>query len=319
MNVALSLIIPFLNEQENIPVLVSELTKYFAAFRVENPEVLFVDDGSTDHSVELLGKAHHQGYRAKLLKLSRNYGSHAALRAGIWHATGEYITFLPADLQDPVELIEALYAKAHEGYDIVWAARQKVDVAHLEKFFSKVYAKLMQRFVANNYPPNGFDVVMFNRKVQQELNQNIEANSSLFLQLLTLGFTCTSISYDKRARKAGTSKWTFSKKLKLFIDSFVAFSYMPIRFVSLMGITLAFIGLLWAFYIIGRTLILNDLTSGWPTLISVLMIGFGLTNISLGIIAEYLWRTLDASRARKVFIVDEVIDISPENSAVQPE
>lgn len=148
----------------------------------------------------------------------------------------------------------------------------------------------------------------FNEKVKQELNQNIEANSSVFLQILTLGFKCASILYDKQARKIGKSKWTVAKKVKLFIDSFVAFSYTPIRLVSLTGIILAGVGFLWALYVVGRTVFFKDLNPGWPTLIAVLMIGFGLTNISLGIIAEYLWRTLDASRKRKVFIIDEIIE-----------
>jgi dolichol-phosphate mannosyltransferase len=207
-------------------------------------------------------------------------------------------------------LIEKLYRKSLEGYDIVWAARRQVDISRGERLFSNLYSRLIRKFAVSTYPENGFDVVMFNGKVRKQLNQNIEANSSLFLQILTLGFKSTSISYDKQARKAGKSKWTLSKKIKLFVDSFVAFSYMPIRLVSLAGITLAFLGFLWALYIVGRTILFKDLNPGWPMLMSVLMMGFGLTNISLGIIAEYLWRTLDASRKRKVFIVDEIIDIA---------
>jgi glycosyltransferase involved in cell wall biosynthesis len=306
----ISLIIPLLNEQDNIERLVSALNTYLASLQGLKVEVLFVDDGSTDHSVERLKNAKHQAYTAQIIKLSKNFGSHAALRAGILQAAGQHVTFLPADLQDPLTLIEHLYHKSQEGYDIVWAARKEIAVGLIERLFSKAYAGLMQKFVARTFPSNGFDIVMFNAKVKQELNQNIEANSSIFLQILTLGFRGTSISYNKQARTAGKSKWTLAKKVKLFIDSFVAFSYVPIRWVSLAGIGLMIFGSLWAVYIIGRTILFRDLNPGWPALISVLMMGFGLTNISLGIIAEYLWRTLDASRKRKVFIIDEIVDLS---------
>jgi dolichol-phosphate mannosyltransferase len=147
---------------------------------------------------------------------------------------------------------------------------------------------------------------MFNSKVRKELNNNIEANSSIFLQILNLGFKHGFVYYDKVERKAGKSKWTFSKKFKLFIDSFVAFSYAPIRFVTIIGIALFFVGLFWTIYIIARELLVGDLAPGWPALVSILMICFGISNISLGIIAEYLWRTLDASRKRPVFIIDEI-------------
>ncbi len=100
-----------------------------------------------------------------------------------------------------------------------------------------------------------------------------------------------------------------SKKIKLFIDSFVAFSYAPIRLVTIIGISMFIVGSLWTVYIIARTLIFHDLASGWPALVSILMIGFGITNISLGIIAEYLWRTLDASRKRPVFIIDKIVEL----------
>jgi dolichol-phosphate mannosyltransferase len=142
-----------------------------------------------------------------------------------------------------------------------------------------------------------------------QLNTNIEANSSIFLQILTLGYKQTTIEYDKKIRAKGKSKWTLSKKIKLFIDSFVAFSYAPIRFVTVIGILLFFTGIIWSTYLIIRKLTYNDLESGWPALVSILLMGFGITNISLGIIAEYLWRTLDASRKRPVFIIDNIIEL----------
>ena len=307
MKPEISIIIPFLDEEENVPNLVETLNRYFAEF-TPRVEVVFVDDGSTDNSVSLLRNAKHESYSCKIVKLSRNYGSLPALNAGILYASGDITSFLYADLQDPIELVSQLYEKIKKGNDIVWACRnvKKGD----KRFFSKLYAKLMRKYAIANFPENGFDVVMFSTSVKKELNDNIEANSSIFLQILNFGFKQDSIFYDKVERKAGKSKWTFSQKFKLVIDSFIAFSYAPVRMVTVIGIIFSLIGFAWMMFIIGYTLFIGGLPLGLTATISILLMGFGITNISLGIIAEYLWRTLDASRKRKPFIVDEVLNLS---------
>jgi glycosyltransferase involved in cell wall biosynthesis len=307
MKPIISVIIPFYNEADNIPHLFHALGEFFHGEKLFQAEVIFVDDGSTDNSLDTLKKQEY-GFKGKVISLSKNYGSHAALRAGILNSTGDYVVFVYADLQDPLYLIDRLFSKIQEGYDIVWAARSSSDLGIFEKWFSRLYGVLMRKYTVSTFPANGFDIVMFSKKVAGYLNQNIEANSSLFIQILILGFKQCSISYNKEARKAGKSKWTIRKKTKLFIDSFVAFSYAPIRLVTFIGILFFFIGIVWTIYIILRELIIGDLYGGWPTLLSVLLIGFGITNISLGIIAEYLWRTLDSARKRPVFIIDKIIE-----------
>jgi polyisoprenyl-phosphate glycosyltransferase len=309
MKEKLSIIIPFLNEAENLNHLVSSLNSYFNSDFGYIPEVIFVNDGSTDTSVELLKKASHNYYACKIISLSKNYGSHAALRAGISQASGDYITFMYADLQDPLTLMDELYTQCLKGFDIVWATRKSTENNFGEKVFSTTYSSLMRRYAVPTYPEKGFDIVMFTKKVAVQINQNIEANSSIFLQILTLGFKQSTIYYKKENRKRGKSKWTFAKKIKLFIDSFIAFSYFPIRLVTFVGLLFFIIGILWSCYIIFRKLLYNDLEAGWPALISILMVGFGITNISLGIIAEYLWRTLDTARKRPVFIIDEITEL----------
>jgi len=306
----ISVLIPFLNESENIENLCSSLNNFCSNQKKISAEVIFIDDGSTDNSVELLKKQNHNSYQSKIIKFSKNYGSHAALRAGILNSTGDLVTFMYADLQDPMELITNLFSKCGEGYDIVWATRTSSEISFSEKIFSKTYARLMQKYAVKNFPESGFDIVMFSDKVRKELNNNIEANSSIFLQILCLGFKQATISYDKKERKAGESKWTISKKIKLFVDSFVAFSYFPIRLVTYAGIGFSVIGFLWTMYILFRAIFVGNLIQGWATLTAILMLGFGITNISLGIIAEYLWRTLDAARKRPVFIIDEIIEIN---------
>jgi len=309
MSKRISIIIPFLNEADNVENLVATLNNFFdnKAYEVE---VVLVDDGSTDGSVEKLALQQYGKYQIRLIKLSKNFGAHAAVRAGVQNATGDYITFLPADLQDPLDLIDRSFEIIkNNGTDIVYAFRKTTNNSFLEKKFSEFYAFLMKKFVNANFPGKGFDIVFFNKKVKENLDRNIEQNSSIQLQILSLGYNTEHIYYDKQERKRGKSKWTTAKKIKLLIDSFVAFSYAPIRLVSMVGILFFIGGSLWSVYIILRKLIFDDLAAGWPMLMSILLIGFGITNISLGIIAEYLWRTLDASRKRPVFIIDKIIEL----------
>ena len=307
MNIDISVIIPFLNEEDNMIDLCTTLDQYSAGKNYK-VEAIFVDDGSTDKSVEILQKYNFSFIYAKMIKLSKNFGSHAAIRAGVSKATGMYTMFFSADLQEPVELIGLLYEKIKEGYDLVGVQKGEVRVSLFEKMFSRIYAKLMQKYAVNSFPNGGINNVIFNEKVRNELNKNIELNSSIFLQILNIGFKFSPITCDYIERAKGKSKWTLGKKIKLFIDSFVSFTFAPIRFISIIGILLSLLGFIFAlFLIIVRIFNIFPLSMGWPTLISILMICFGITNISLGIIAEYLWRTLDASRSRPLFIIDEEI------------
>lgn len=302
----ISIIIPFLNEAENAPVLSRELSAFAAANAHLELEIIFVNDGSTDDSLEVFRSLPFPK-GTKMISLSQNYGSHAALRAGILNSTGKYVTFMYADLQDPLSLVLDMHKKIIEpNYDIVWSVREETQNSKSETFFSRIYAQLMKKFVSNKFPDKGFDVVMFNDKIRQQLNLNAESNSSIFLQILTMGFGQTFVTYKKQPRLQGKSKWTFAKKVKMLVDSFVAFSYAPIRFVTYMGFVFFAVGILWTIYFIARKILVNDMQSGWPMLMSILLIGFGITNISLGIIAEYLWRTLDASRKRPVYIIDKI-------------
>ena len=304
-----SVIIPAFNEEENIDRLVEELNLYFKDELRYSAEIIFVNDGSSDATMEKLKSASHKSYSYKIIGFSRNFGSHAALRAGILQAKGDYITFMYADLQDPLSLVSKLFEEIEDKQtDIAWAFRSKTSAGTTEKLFSSAYAALMRKYAIPNFPKKGFDIVMFSKKVKNCLDHNVENNSSVFIQILSLGFKQSGITYEKQERILGKSKWTLSKKIKLLIDSFVAFSFAPIRLVSFIGIAFFILGICWSAYIIYRKFMYDDLASGWPALLSILMVGFGITNICLGIIAEYLWRTLDASRKRPVFVIDEIVE-----------
>src|SRR5215831_5766397 len=155
-NKLITVVIPIFNEYEGIPFLVDSLNDFFGQNADLNAEVIFVNDGSRDNSEERLASMSHKTYRAKLISFSRNFGSHAALRAGISHASGDYICFNYADLQDPLDLITRMKDLMDEGNDIVWAQRESTKVPWGEKMFSKFYASLMKKFAFKNFPEKGF-------------------------------------------------------------------------------------------------------------------------------------------------------------------
>ena len=302
-----SVITPIYNESENIDDLCKALDDYAQGLSYA-VECIFVNDGSTDNSLDKLKQYTFKNVFSKVVNLSKNYGSHAAIRAGMTVSSAPYTMLFSGDLQEPAELIGMMYSKASLGHDIVCVVRKQDRVS----VFSKKYAKLIKKHAVSSFPESGFNNFMLSRKVLELIKENPEANSSVFLQVLNLGFSPELIECRYNERQKGQSKWTLSKKLKLFVDSFVAFSYMPIRFITGLGFVLSFAGFIYALSIIIVKLFnLFDLQAGFPTIIAVILMGFGITNISLGIIAEYLWRTLDASRNRPVFVIREVVEKPP--------
>jgi glycosyltransferase involved in cell wall biosynthesis len=310
MTTDISVIIPFLNEEDNINDLCNTLEDY-AKDKEFRLEIVFVDDGSIDRSVMLLKQYDFKYTKAKIITLSRNFGSHAAIRAGVLKSSSDICVFFSADLQEPVSLIGNVYEKLKEGYDLVSIQKREVKVSFGEKLFSRAYAKLIRKYAVKNFPLGGLNNIMFNKKVKDVLNAYIESNSSIFLQIMNMGFKMSIVDMDYNSRNKGESKWTLDKKIKMFIDSFVAFSFFPIRMVSVLGIIMSLLGLLFSFGILVIKLFhIIPLALGYPTLITVILFGFGITNISLGIIAEYLWRAYDSARGRAVFIINEEITVN---------
>lgn len=302
----MSVIVPFLNERDGIELFCSTVDD-FAENLVFPLELIFVDDGSSDNTSELI-KAYSFSHikQVKLITLSKNFGSHAAIRAGVFNSTYDICTWMGSDLQEPIKFLQMSYEKILAGYDAVYVEKNSIKVSSINRGFSKLYSSMMRKYAVKNYASGGISNIVFNGKVKRLLNGNIESNSSIMLQIMDAGFKNCIISLDYKERAAGVSKWTLSKKIKLFIDSFVAFSFFPIRIVSVIGIVMFLIGIA-----IGMVVVINKFLNptvpiGYSTLTSIMAIGFGITNISLGIIAEYLWRAYDAARKRPVFIVSDI-------------
>jgi dolichol-phosphate mannosyltransferase len=304
-----SIIVPFLNEENCIAKYCSFINE-FSKHKPFSTEIIFVDDGSIDNTADIIASYDFSNcYSVRILKLSKNYGVHAAIRAGIFHAKGDYVTYASADLQEPDEMVSVMYDNIINGLDAVYIEKRTIQTSPINRLFSLTYSALMQRYAVKNYGSGGINNIMFNKKIKDYLNNNIELNSSLMLQIIDAGFKSKTIKMNYKNRVDGTSKWTFSKKVKLFIDSFLAFSFLPIRLVSIVGGIMFMLGLLLGIIIIVSRFLNPYTPLGYSTLATLLVMGFGVTNISLGIIAEYLWRTFDAARGRPVFTVSEIQEL----------
>lgn len=298
----ISVIVPAFNEEGAISLFFTAANDYVSSVDL-SVQYVFVDDGSSDCTYESLCNQSIKGASVKVVKLARNSGAHAAIRAGFSCADADFCVAYAMDMPEPMNDMSLFYAEYQKGNEVVYSTRH----GYKGSLGSRIYAKMVDRYINIGFPSEGVLCIGIGPKAKAELNNNIENNSSYGFQIFQMGFKRTGIETDYVDREVGSSKWSFNKKVKLFIDSFVMFSYMPIRAISILGAVFALIGIAAALLIIiFKIFHIVEFAAGWPTTSSLLLIGFGITNISLGIIAEYLVRTLDAVRNRPAFIVDEI-------------
>lgn len=306
----ISVIIPSCNEEETLPSLYERLRRVSETVG-HTFEFIFVDDGSSDDSFEILEDIVKNDGRVKVIKFSRNFGSHAACLAGLSRASGDACTLLSADLQDPPEMIETLIHEWDKGCEVVLGIREWGKDS--SRLFPAIYYKAVRRFALKTMPETGTDVFLIDRKVVDTVVSIQEKNTSIFGLILWSGFKQTIVTYRKEPRQKGISKWTLGKKIKLFIDTFVSFSYIPLRLISLVGISLAFLGFLYALFIVFNRLFFSVPVEGWASLMVVLLVVSGTQLVFLGVLGEYLWRNFDETRKRPAFIIDRMVGFTAED------
>jgi dolichol-phosphate mannosyltransferase len=301
-----SILTAFLNEESNLPLLRERVTAALAKAGVDY-DIVLIDDHSTDG-----GPAFAKGWAAsdpnvQYIRLSRNYGSHAAYSAGLCKCRGDCAVLLAADLQDPPEMIAELLERWRAGYEVVWATRSAREGEALStRLFARVYYTLMRRFALPDMPKKGADFLLMDRKVIDAYNAVPEKNTSFLAMILWLGFRQTSVEYVKQARHSGTSKWNLSKKVKLLIDSMVSFSYAPIRLASLSGVFVGMLGFLYAAVVLFNAL-RGHPVEGWSSLMVVVLLLGGFQLLMLGVFGEYLWRAFDEARGRPRYVIEEYL------------
>lgn len=309
----LTVVIPVYNEQQSIASLVSRLNDFVNSLK-SSVEVLLVDDHSTDESGSLLRNACRDYPNYRYLRLSQNCGSHAAILAGLEHATGDCAVFLASDLQDPPELIPKMLQQWQQGSHVVWAVRERREgISIREKLFAQVFYFLMNRLSEVALPPTGADFALLDRRVVTALLASSGADPSLGADIASLGFRQTEITYVKAAREFGKSSWTLRKRLKAFADAFVGHSFAPIRFMSYVGMAMSSLGLTYAVVIIALRMLASTPVEGWASLMVATLVLGGTQMMMLGVLGEYLTRTLRESRRRPRYFIEDASTFDQSN------
>jgi dolichol-phosphate mannosyltransferase len=301
----ISIVTPAYNEKDNLLPLYGRINKVFAEIKQEW-EWMIIDDHSSDGTFDVVKEIAVQDTRVRGLRLSRNFGSHNAYLCGITNSKGEAVVAMAGDGQDPPELIVELFDKWKDGHQVVWAGRNPTknnDV--ISRFFSRAYYMIMRKFVGmQNMPERGADFFLADRIVCDALLNCQERNMSIFAMITWMGFRQELIHYDQQIRVHGKTGWTLSKKIKLLIDSIIGFSYLPIRAMGTIGAVVALIGLLYIPFIVINA-ILGHPVEGWSSLTIIVIILGGVQMLMLSVLGEYLWRTLEESRNRPNFLIEE--------------
>ncbi len=303
-----SFIIPVYNNEGSIELTYNDLQQVIEEkLPGHSFEVVFVNDGSADGSLEEIKALKKMHENVRFLSFSRNFGQVPAIIAGAKISKGDMAVIMSADRQDPVSLIEKMVQEWKVGNKIVIGTREDREDRFFDKLTSNIFYSLIN-LGNKKIPRGGFDFVLLDRAALDEFNKINERNRFFQGDILWLGFSVKFLPYKRLERKIGKSQWSFSKKLKYFIDGLINTSYFPIRLFSLLGFFTSFSGFIYAIVILFNFCFNNIPFKGWaPIMMLILLIG-GMIMIMLGIIGEYIWRIYDEVRNRSVYIVEEKED-----------
>lgn len=301
----ISIVVPVYFNSTSLSALAARLASLAESQPLHQFEFVYVDDGSGDDSFEVLKGLARQDKRIRLVKLARNFGSNTAILAGMSFATGDCVGFVAADLQDPPETLVEMLHYWEAGVKVVLATRRdRQGDPWSTRMFAGLFNWLFKKLVFDGFSPQGIGFFLVDRQVVDLLVSSNEKNAHLIGLILWSGYRYAIVEYDRVEREHGKSRWTFGKKFKYFIDAFAAFSYLPLRLASALGLLLAGVGGLYAMIVIAVRLLNQVPVPGWTALMVVVLLTSGAQLMILGIIGEYLWRNFDATRRRPLFVVE---------------
>lgn len=300
----MSIVIPVYYNAENLPPLYADIKQKILDVVDFDVEIIMVDDGSGDDSYRVMLSLAMLDRRIRIFKLSRNFGSDAAVLCGLMQSTGDCAVVKAADLQEPTEMLLEMYEKWREGCNVVLAVREGREESRAQEFFADLYYGMTRRFALPNMPKKGFDVFLVDRRVIEVLGRMSEPNSALDGQLLWAGFQTGTVTYIRRERKIGKSRWTLKKKIRLVMDTLFSFSTVPITCVTGLGALSVAGSLLWALDALISKLTGRIEVTGWTMMFIFQLLSFGVIMLTLGLLGAYLWRTFDASRRRPPFLIE---------------
>ncbi len=303
MAVDLSIVIPIYNEQDNLNTLFQRLEIALEPLALTY-ELVCVNDGSKDQSLAGLVAHHERNPIIKVVNLSRNFGKEIALSAGIDYATGAAVIPIDADLQDPPELIGMLVEKWREGYDVVYATRRsRQGETWLKKFTANAFYQTIDSMSPVYIPPNTGDFRLLDRRVVEALKQMPERNRFMKGMFAWVGYRQIAIPFDRDPRLMGQTTWNYWKLWNFALDGITSFSTLPLKVWTYLGLFISVLALIYAGFLILRTLIFGVDLAGYASLMVTTLFFGGIQLITLGVIGEYLGRVYEEVKARPLYFV----------------
>lgn len=312
----LTLIVPCYNEEEVLPFFYEEFQKAAERLETYRTEVIFVDDGSKDGTLETIKKLAKGDERVKYVSFSRNFGKEAAIYAGFQHADGDYIAMLDADLQDPPSLLpEMMREIVEEGYDSVATRRvSRKGEPPVRSFFARCFYGLMKKISTAEIMDGARDFRLMTRQFKDAILEMGEYNRFSKGIFGWVGFKTKWIEYENVERKAGETKWSFWKLFKYSLEGIIGFSTAPLAIVSALGLFVCLVAFLFLIVILVKTLCLGDPVDGWPSMTCIILMLGGIQLLCMGILGMYLSKTYLETKKRPIYICGETNLRDEENS-----
>lgn len=302
----ISVLIPCYNEESVLPALYDELTTLFNQYENYQWEALFIDDGSSDSTLQQLRQFRTDDRRMNYISLSRNFGKEAAMLCGFDHVTGDCTIILDADLQDPPQLIPQMIAKWEEGYDDVYAKRKsRGKESWLRKRLSILFYSLLQHSTRFDILENVGDFRLLDKRCVEALRQMRETERYTKGLFCWIGYKKHEILFDRKDRQGGKSKWSFWGLMELAIEGLTSFTTTPLRISTIIGFITSISSFVYLLFILIKTLFYGDVVQGFPTLIIIILFIGGVQLLSIGILGEYIGRIFNECKRRPIYLVKE--------------
>jgi glycosyltransferase involved in cell wall biosynthesis len=296
----LSVILPIYNEELGLEQFVADLLPHLG----DDYEVIFVNDGSSDNSLNIITTLCADNPQLKYINLSRNFGHQIAVSAGIDFAKGDRVVLIDSDGQDPPYMIPKMLDKMEEGFDVVYAKRiKRENESFLKKTTASAFYKILNKITSINIPVDTGDFRVMNRKVVDALKRMPEKQRYLRGQIAWLGFNQTYLTYERKGRNAGETGYTYRKMIRLALDAITSFSNWPLRLATLSGFVCSFIGFLLILYTLYGRFVLQQYQPGWASLMVTIVFLGGIQLLGIGIIGEYISRINDNVKNRPLYLI----------------
>ena len=302
----ISIIIPAYNEQESLPILYERLTKLMENLNNYNFEVLFVNDGSKDKTIEIIKELREKDERICYVDFARNFGKEIAMIAGLDYATGDCVIFMDADLQDPPELVPELVKYWEEGYDDVYAKRKsRKGETWLKKFTSKMYYKVLQHVTRVEIQEDTGDFRLLDRRCVNALKKLRESQRNTKSMFSWIGYKKKEVLYDRDPRVAGSTKWNYGKLMDLAIDGITSLTTSPLRISTFIAIPTFIVLFGYFVYVIAKAFVVDQPIQAYQSIILLILFFSGIQILLIGIVGEYLGRIFNETKNRPLYLVNE--------------